>query len=90
MISDLLLVIFDLRLDFIRESSITAATPWLGRLAFASVFIALIGWLIWIPSQKLQAGAELNDDGQVPSVARIRLLAIAIAAIQAGLYLLWS
>jgi len=67
-----------------------ASTPLAGRLAFASVFILLIAWLLWIPSEKLQAGAIVGQDGKLPSVVAIRYSAVAIAAVQVLLYLFWN
>ena len=65
---------------------IATVAPLAGRLAFAAVFGLLILWLIWIPTARLQSAEE--REGGV-SVTAIRLAAIAIAALQVLLYLLW-
>lgn len=69
---------------------ILATAPLAGRLAFAAVFVLLIAWLVWIPAEKLQAGAGLDKNGKTPSVAAVRYSAIAIAAVQVLLYLFWN
>ena len=71
-----------------------AAAPLFGRLAFAGVFLLLIGWLLWIPADRLQTDVAPDSAGdfpnRAPSTIIIRLTAVVIAAIQALLYLFWS
>ena len=60
------------------------AAPFAGKLAFACVFVALIIWLLFIPSSRLaEAGAAK------PLWKQPRIWAIAIAVLQFFIYLLW-
>lgn len=80
--------------ELLQTGVLLASAPLLGRLAFAGVFLVLIGWLLWIPIDRLQAGSATNDGtGQphkAPSTTFIRYSAVVIAAIQVLLYLFWS
>ncbi len=72
---------------------LASGSPLAGRLAFAAVFAALILWLLWIPAEKLRDPSQPFSDYptvRAPSETRIRVAAIAIAAIQLALYLFWQ
>ena len=57
----------------------------IGRLVFAGVFALLIIWLIVIPRHRI------GQEERVPPCWRnVRVWAIAIAASQIAVYLLWG
>ena len=55
-----------------------------GRIAFAAVFALLIVWLSLIPSGRIHSGGQ-----RVAWWRNVRFWALAIAASQMLLYLLW-
>ena len=58
--------------------------PLAGRLAFASVFVALIVWIILIPAERL------GHQGQrIPVWKNTRTWAVLVATVEALVYLLW-
>jgi hypothetical protein len=64
------------------------AAPFAGKLAFASVFVALVIWLLFIPKSRL-AEARDGSDAPKPFWKQARVWAIAIAVLQCFIYLLW-
>ncbi len=56
----------------------------LGKLAFAGVFAALIVWLVMIPAERIDMGDEKPVWWK-----NVRIWAILIAATQLTVYLMW-
>jgi hypothetical protein len=65
-------------------SLFSATMPLLGRWLFASVFLALIVWLVLIPAERIGHAKRL-----LPWWRNVRTWAIVVATLQALIYLLW-
>jgi hypothetical protein len=66
---------------------LAAAAPLAGRLAFATVFLALLAWLLLIPQSRL---ADKESNEATPFWRNARIWALAIAVAQGLIYLLWK
>lgn len=65
--------------------TLAQTAPLSGKLAFAGVFGVLLIWLLVIPSSRLT-----EDDESTVWWKRSRTWAVAVAASQMLIYLLWS
>jgi len=61
-----------------------AAGPWLGKAAFAGVYVLLIVWLAVMPSRLIE------DEGRTSWWANARGWAIVIASVQIIAYVCWG
>jgi hypothetical protein len=59
--------------------------PWLGRLAFIGVFVALLVWLVLAPDRLIG-----NVDGRPPWWRNARVWAILVCVTQIVVYLHWG
>ncbi|MCA9184708.1 MAG: hypothetical protein R3E01_35750 [Pirellulaceae bacterium] len=66
-----------------------ATSPLAGRLAFASVFAALIVWLLLAPASLFDESSTTARPDKTPLWRNTRTWAIAVAAFEMLTYLLW-
>ena len=59
--------------------------PWIGKLAFISVFVLLLIWLLWMPGRLIG-----HTDGRPPWWRNARVWAVIVTVIQILVYLRWG
>ena len=61
-----------------------ASGPWLGKVAFAGVFVLLLVWLLLMPARLI------DEQPDTPWWRRARWWAVLVCSIQIGVYLYWG
>ena len=66
-------------------SLLAMSGPWMGKLAFISVFVLLLIWLLWMPDRLIG-----HTHGRPPWWRNARVWAVVVTVIQILVYLRWG